>query len=101
MLSITLPDDMEARLRAVAEETGQSLEECAREGLRRFLEELGSDRHTQEDAEDARLIRERLAVWERQGRPGVTLEEYARVQDIGGPLDDMARHHRTQRAKRA
>jgi prevent-host-death family protein len=38
-----------------------------------------------DDARDSALIRKRIKEWERDGRPGVTLEEFARKHAIKLP----------------
>ncbi|MBF0176499.1 MAG: hypothetical protein HQL63_06590 [Magnetococcales bacterium] len=90
MFSVTLPDEMELRLKAMANKSGQTLEDYLLMVFHHLLTEADTAQQTAdtaqqtvEDAEDSRLIRERLEIWERQGRPGISLEDYARSRGIG------------------
>ncbi|MBI1784026.1 anti-toxin [Candidatus Sumerlaeota bacterium] len=49
MLTIDIPPELEAQLRILSSETGQTVSDCAREAIVRLLE----------DAEDLRIARER------------------------------------------
>lgn len=82
MLSITLPDHMEAHFRAVAALSGQSLDDCVREMFQRFGEHMEANRQAVEDVDDALLIQNRLDAWEKMGRPGISLEEYAHSRGL-------------------
>lgn len=85
-MHIELPQDTENRYRNLAKETGKTVEEYLCEAAERYLEEYeveSSADNTLEDRLDAQFIKERLAVWEEQGRPGITLEKYAHSHGFG------------------
>jgi len=69
MLAIQLPPDVEQRLKVVAERTGRSQSEHAREAILRYLEDL----------EDALIALERLERPERRW----TLDDLERELDLG------------------
>jgi predicted DNA-binding protein len=80
VFAISLPHDVEIRYRTLARTTGKSIEEYLKEAAEKYLDALDEDR---QDAEDSLTIRERLAAWEQQGCPGITLEEYAHSRGLG------------------
>lgn len=94
-MQIELPQETESRYHNLARETGKTAEEYLCEAAERYLEEYeveSSADNTLEDRLDAQLIKERLAVWEAQGRPGITLEEYAHSHGLGKTeVDPIAR----------
>ncbi|MEO5371218.1 MAG: hypothetical protein H7833_14190 [Magnetococcus sp. DMHC-1] len=83
MSAFELSQDLEKELLLISEQTGKSLDELITDALNNYLEEMEEQQDLAGDTEDARLIQERLELWEKQGCPGISPEEYARTRSLG------------------